>query len=518
MKINPKNLLMLLVLMQFSGCQGLFETRVELHPLDSRVQIHSTDDGELSSVGRMISDLSKREVVFLGETHLDDVTHRFELAVLRGIQETGRDVVVSLEMFGRDRQSVVEEYLAGVIDEDSFLEQSNPWNNYETGYRPILEWAKEQGVPVIAANVPSSVWRKVAFGGGLSALEPDLRSTIADELLPNTERYWQRYDRAVRGHGHTSTNVPADQRLEKVQSLWDNTMGESVVRALDRFPGSVVVHINGAFHSREGDGAARQVLLRRPDTDMVTVHIIPSFDLNSVSVEEDDPRADWIVHTEVVARGQHSGSLAVFMPRTLRYLIETPARSAGAVPLLIWLADENNAPADEMKRLRTELGENHCLVVVEPMYSTGVGGGWIAKDHRDEDLACLAFGLQRLRERLLAQRNLKKGHVILAGSGAGAEALVSVAIGDPDWPLAIAQLKEPPGWFAMEGLPDPPTLADQHPGPGLQVIVDEENGAAWQKEATARAEVGAPMEVQILGPEQDATQQLLERLKEALGS
>ena len=219
---------------------------------------------------------------------------------------------------------------------------------------------------------------------------------------------------------------------------------------------------------------------------------------NQVKVDTDDPRADWIVHTELVSRGLHSGSLAVFMPRTLRYVIDAPARSAGPAPLLIWLPAEDEDPADELKRLREDLGDLPCLVVVEPMYSTGEGGAWIASDHRDEDLACLSFGLDRLRERLLEQRNLKKDQVVLAGSGAGAQALASVAIGDGDWPLAIAQLEAAPGWFGMEGLPDPPQPDKQHPGPGLRVIVAAEHGDAWQKEAGARAQVGAPLVVHVL--------------------
>ena len=118
----------------------------------------------------MIARLRDNQVVFVGETHIDEVTHRVELALLKGLHQSGRSVVVSLEMFGRDRQGILDDYLAGAISEDEFLAGSDPWNNYETGYRPIIEWARNAGVPVIAANVPRPVWRKVAFGGGLEAL------------------------------------------------------------------------------------------------------------------------------------------------------------------------------------------------------------------------------------------------------------------------------------------------------------------------------------------------------------
>ncbi|NRA76474.1 MAG: ChaN family lipoprotein [Planctomycetes bacterium] len=518
MKKLQTTFLWILLSMSLLGCRGLpwlAENR-HGHPLEGHIRIHSSDSGKLASLEQMIADLSTREVVILGETHLDDVTHRCELAVVAGIHAAGRDVVISMEMFGRDRQSVVNDYLSGVIDEDAFLEQSNPWNNYETGYRPILEWAKQQGVPVIAANVPASVWRKVAFGGGLTALDESTRATIAEKLLANTERYWQRYDRTVRGHGHVSPGATVEDRLEKVQSLWDNTMGESVVRALEQFPGSVVVHINGGFHSLERDGAARQVLLRRPSTDLATVHITPAIELPSVVVEAGDPRADWIVDTELIARGLNSGSLAIYLPRTLRYRIDAPARSDGPAPLLVWLPDEESAPAEELERLREALGESACIVVVEPMYSAGSGGAWVAPDHRDEDLAMLSFGLERLRKVLLVQRNVAADQVVLAGSGSGGEAVASVVIGDSDWPLAMVALDGPPGWFGMEGLPDPPESGDEHPGPGLLAIVTEENAEAWRTEAQARAQVGAPLQIEVPVDNGGIEDALLDQLRRAL--
>ena len=37
----------------------------------------------------------------------------------------------------RDVQGVLDDYLAGRIDEAEFLSGSRPWQNYRTGYRPL---------------------------------------------------------------------------------------------------------------------------------------------------------------------------------------------------------------------------------------------------------------------------------------------------------------------------------------------------------------------------------------------
>jgi hypothetical protein len=168
-----------------------------------------------------------------------------------------------------------------------------------------------------------------------------------------------------------------------------------------------------------------------------------------------------------------------------------------------------------LKELRTLLGEVPCLVVVEPIYSNGSGGSWLAEDHRDEDISTIAFGLHRLRQSLLAQRRLDPGRVVLAGHGEAAEVIASVAIGDEEWPTAIIETMDPPGWFAMEGLPDPAAADDAHPGPGLQVLTSSEQQDAWQVEAAARAAVGSPMTVEAVTGE-NVREELHQRISSAL--
>ncbi len=507
----------LLVLLTI-GCQGFPVTSSSgsVHPLDKLVRIHRSMDGSAGGFNEMVASLRDNQVVFVGETHLDDVTHRVELALLEGLHQSGRSMVVTLEMFGRDRQGILDEYLAGSIGEDAFLAGSEPWNNYETGYRPIIEWARSVGVPVIAANVPRPVWRKVAFGGGLEALDEESRATIAKQLLPNSDRYWQRYDRTVRGHGHAPAGQTPEDRLEKVQSLWDNTMAESVVRALDEYPDALIVHINGGFHTLEGDGVAHQVRLRRKDVEAETIHIIPSLDLDRFDVEKGDRRGDWIVATQPLARGLHADGLAVFMPRPLRYRIDAPARSAGRAPLLIWLAGVDTDAGEVLSAWREELGAEPCIVVVEPIYSGESGPGWIDADHRDEDVATVGFGLQRLREQLLEQRHLQADRVVLSGRGEAADLIASVAIGDPEWQRVVAHIAEGPGWFGMEGLPDPPGADQKHPGPGVLVLVAAQHEEAWQSESVARAMVGAPLIIEEVTDEA-AEATLHQRIRTALG-
>ena len=58
---------------------------------------------------------------------------------------------MTLEMFERDVQPLLDQYLAGNISEKNFLDGARPWDRYTTDYRPMVELARVHGWPVIAA-------------------------------------------------------------------------------------------------------------------------------------------------------------------------------------------------------------------------------------------------------------------------------------------------------------------------------------------------------------------------------
>src|SRR3990172_2741577 len=72
----------------------------------------------------MLADLAYADVVFVGEQHDDPNTHRLELAVLDGLARRRGAIILSLEMFERDVQPVLDDYLAGRGEEEEFLKQS----------------------------------------------------------------------------------------------------------------------------------------------------------------------------------------------------------------------------------------------------------------------------------------------------------------------------------------------------------------------------------------------------------
>ena len=71
-----------------------------------------------SSLDELAEAAADYDVLLVGEVHDDAEAHRLELALLKQIHEkhsASRQIVLSLEMFETDTQTVLDEYLKGLI-------------------------------------------------------------------------------------------------------------------------------------------------------------------------------------------------------------------------------------------------------------------------------------------------------------------------------------------------------------------------------------------------------------------
>src|SRR5687768_8910901 len=101
--------------------------------------------GNPSTLDAVIASAAETDAIFLGELHDDAVGHAIQFEIFRRVVDkhsADRRIALSLEMFERDVQIVIDEYLANLIREDHFLSSSRPWGNYKTDYKPLVELAK----------------------------------------------------------------------------------------------------------------------------------------------------------------------------------------------------------------------------------------------------------------------------------------------------------------------------------------------------------------------------------------
>ncbi|HSH26578.1 MAG TPA: ChaN family lipoprotein, partial [Wenzhouxiangella sp.] len=153
------------------------------------------ESGEAKSFAEVADDLSGYDVVFFGEFHGHSGIHLAQMQLFRALHERSDALTLSLEQFERDTQKVVDSYLAGEIGEKAMQEDARAWDNYEQSYRPLVEYAKYQDLPVIAANAPKPIVICVGRQGAetLDEIpEPD-RRWVAEELHLDEGAYMDKY-------------------------------------------------------------------------------------------------------------------------------------------------------------------------------------------------------------------------------------------------------------------------------------------------------------------------------------
>ncbi|MBL7977161.1 MAG: ChaN family lipoprotein [Bacteroidetes Order II. Incertae sedis bacterium] len=219
-------------------------------------------NGEALRIEDIVRQMRAADVVFLGEEHNDPVAHHLQFELLKALfeAEKTRPIVLAMEQFERDTQEVLDLYLSGTIRERDFKLDSRPWTNYETDYKPMIEFAKTNRIPVIAGNAPR---RLVSLTGREGIAVLNSLPTIAKQWLPPlplhpaSATYGQKFNAEMERQMGVAHNNP---KMLEAQNLRDATMGWSVAQAFKKHKKALVVHINGVFHSESALGTPEQVL------------------------------------------------------------------------------------------------------------------------------------------------------------------------------------------------------------------------------------------------------------------
>jgi uncharacterized iron-regulated protein len=235
------------------------------------------------SVDQAADTLKDFDVVLFGEWHDHPGNHLAEMALFRALQARVPKLALSLEMFERDAQPVLDDYMAGKIGEETLRQKGRAWSNYAESYRPLVEYAKERKLSVIAANAPANIVRCVGQEGPgyLSRLGLDKRGQAAAELHLEAGAYRDKFFRFLDedgSHGSDEKSVDASGqptasalRGFASQVTRDDTMAESIFLYLQKNPGAKVFHLTGDFHVEGHLGTAERLKLRAPNLKIAVI-------------------------------------------------------------------------------------------------------------------------------------------------------------------------------------------------------------------------------------------------------
>ncbi|MFQ2228281.1 ChaN family lipoprotein [Aeromonas hydrophila] len=230
-------------------------------------QLKTTQGNDLT-LEQALARVADADIVLVGELHTHPAVHLLQARMLAGLAADGRPLVLSMEQFSRTDQPVLDAYLAGRIGEAALIRDGNAWPNYQSDYRPLVEFAKTHHLPVIAANAPKPLVSCVGQEGPawLEQLPANRRSQLARTLTLGDDPYRQKFMASLH-HGDADSNA----RRFAAQTSWDDTMAESMVDYLRSHPGQRIMHIAGNFHVEGGLGLASRIASRNPDLKVALV-------------------------------------------------------------------------------------------------------------------------------------------------------------------------------------------------------------------------------------------------------
>ena len=250
------------------------------------------------SVDQAADALKDYDVIFVGEWHDHAGNHLAEMALFRALYARAPGLALSMEMFERDVQPVVDDYLAARIGEDNLRRRGRAWGNYAESYRPLVEFSKEHALPVIAANVPGSVVRCVGREGPgfLATMPADKRGWAAAELHLADGPYKEKFRRFMEqdgAHGDDSNRTEEEKKQSAERSFAsqvtrDDTMAESIFLFRQKNPGRKIVHVTGAFHVEGSLGTVERLKLRAPDLKIAVIVPVEAEHPESPSLKPDD--------------------------------------------------------------------------------------------------------------------------------------------------------------------------------------------------------------------------------------
>jgi len=208
--------------------------------------------GRAVNFGQVVKKLSHYDVVLFGEYHNNSINHWLQLQLTKYLFETKKgQLILGAEMFERDNQIALNQYLKGEIPADNLKDHVRLWSNYSTDYKPLVDFSKHHHIPFIATNIPRRYASQLAKNG-------------IDDLmkLPTEEKQWMvnlpfPIDYNAPGYpemlammeNHPESKV---KNFVLAQAIKDATMAESILKNYKK--GHLFLHFNGDYHSKQWGG------------------------------------------------------------------------------------------------------------------------------------------------------------------------------------------------------------------------------------------------------------------------
>lgn len=266
-----KRAILLFLILQTATILLAFAASPWLHAAERAPRV--VDLNALPALESIAPKLAGKRVVFIGEIHTRYDHHLNQLDVIRRLHGQGAPLAIGVECFQQPYQRHLDDYIAGKIDEHELLRKTEYYQRWRFDFRlyaPILAFAREHRIPVVALNVPGEITTKVGRDG-LDALTPEERKWV-----PQTDdtdaAYRERLRSAFEQHPREPGSVQTFENFLAAQLVWDEGMAQRAADYLKANPRRRMVVLAGSGHLAYGAGIPRRLTRRLPVETAIVLH------------------------------------------------------------------------------------------------------------------------------------------------------------------------------------------------------------------------------------------------------
>ncbi len=237
-----------------------------------------TKSGNSIDFKKVVKQGATKKYIFFGEYHNNPISHWLQFELTKELHAVHKKkLVLGAEMFEADNQFILDEYLNDLISSKNFQNEVRLWPNYNTDYKPLVEYAKEHHLKFIATNIPRR-YANMVYKKGINSLN-DLSDLAKSYIVPldkftfdSTVTCYKDLMSAMDGHGGIN--------MATAQAIKDATMAYFI--QLNTTNKSVFLHYNGAYHSNNYQGIVHYLKKEVDENEILTIATVEQKDISKL--------------------------------------------------------------------------------------------------------------------------------------------------------------------------------------------------------------------------------------------
>jgi uncharacterized iron-regulated protein len=225
--------------------------------------ITDTTQGDLLSADQIAARLRDTRLLLIGESHTTADFHRVQLRVIRALHESGRKVLIGLEMFPYTEQKSLDHWRDGLLTEAGFLTLGRwyeHWGYHWNYYRDIFLYARDNHIPAYGVNTPRNVVTAVRQKGIANLSDAD-KQHVPPNIDIDSNDHLTFFQASFEDDGSMHGQMPEAmlKSMQAAQATWDASMAYNSVKVLKTAPAdAILVVLVGSGHVAYGVGIEHQ--------------------------------------------------------------------------------------------------------------------------------------------------------------------------------------------------------------------------------------------------------------------